>query len=251
MKFEDIAHRMKDVGYNDYMVGRIREVLTELQRKEVKGLERFVRKLANNLNHREQYLDLVYQGRFALCLADNAFSNIRVEPFPEGVTGPDIKADCQGTPVYFEVTRRRPNEEDELWEAASAQGMGAWVDKADIRSIVSKIDDKLKQLVPSKINVVVLWSDTVTLDESEMEEAFGCLQDRAKSGQRDYIHLSAVLFTTGGITSLGPRQFFLYENVHTSNPLPSEVSSVLSNLMEPSARKRWKELVAWAEQWFK
>jgi hypothetical protein len=89
----------------------------------------------------QEYLDILMEGRFAIVLARNNFSDIEIEYCDKG---PDVKARWNRKTVYFEVTRKRPSEDDERF---SHTGSGAyWVKSAESKDIISKIQGKLCQL---------------------------------------------------------------------------------------------------------
>ena len=86
-RLDKLSKRMAKSGYNGYMVERVKELVGELQQREVYCVDRFVQKLLYRLDDKEEYLDILMEGRFAIILARNGFSKIFIEYCEEG---PDL-----------------------------------------------------------------------------------------------------------------------------------------------------------------
>ena len=116
-RLQRLTERMKQLGYNTYMVERLKERVGELQQRGVSSVDRFVQKLMDRISDKEAYLDILMEGRFAIILAKNDFSSIEIEYAEKGL---DLKARWNRKTLYFEVTRKRPSEDDKLFSHPGA-----------------------------------------------------------------------------------------------------------------------------------
>ena len=216
----------------EHMARLAEERINELQRSGVKWVDRFVQKLLKVVGKKEAYLDILMEGRFAVVLARNGFSEIEIEFCDKG---PDLKAVWNRKTVYFEVTRKRPSE---VYEQRSRSGP-YWLKPGESEDVIGKIQPKLRQLKSGELNVVVLWSDTPEWSEHVLEEAHKYIQQEI---------CSAILFTgSGGVDQTTLKQFYLFENNKASKPLGRRLAKKLDNLHERKLRqlqRKKKELEA-------
>ncbi len=231
---QKLTERMKELGYNSHMIGLVEKRVNELQRKGVYGVNQFIQKLLSRVTDKEKYLDILTEGRFAIILTRLKFSKIHIEYYDRG---PDIKADWNKNTVYFEITRRRPTEDDQAAE------VGATVISRDrTENIISKIQGKLRQLQSDGINIIVLWSDTITLSQHELEKAFGYIKQEIKQNPGTYEDLSAILFTEGEEsyrTTL--KKFYLLKNDEARKPLGICLTRKLKSLQKQNFKKMQRE----------
>ena len=225
---------MKESGYNSHMIKLAKERIIELQERGVQSVDKFVNKLLDRLTDKEDYLDILMEGRFAIILARLGFKEIQIE-YCEA--GPDLKANYNDNTVYFEITRRRPTEDDQAAE------VGATVISRDrAENIISKIQGKLRQLQSYGINIIVLWSDTIRLSQHELEKAIGYIKQESKDDPEKYKDLSAILFTEGEEsyqTTL--KKFYLYKNDEARKPLGICLTRKLKSLQKQNFKKMQKE----------
>ena len=160
-----LTARITSLGYQNSTIELTKEVLTKLKRKKIL-VENFLQKLFSraNSNTEEDYLDILMQGRIVLILIKNNFPNIQIE---YSLKGPDIVSNYYGENIYFEVTRKRPNEDDERFQQPGVHV----ISPPKTENTIEKIQEKLPQLKSGEINIVVLCSETVKLGLSDVEEA--------------------------------------------------------------------------------
>ena len=144
-KLQRLTEEIKRANYKgcdkEYMSRRAEECINELQDRGVNCVDRFVQKLLYSASDKEAYLDILMEGRFAIILARNNFSDIEIEYAEKG---PDLKARWNRKTVYFEVTRRH-SEVDEWSEWAQQEGaFSALPDK--VENTIGRIRRKLSQL---------------------------------------------------------------------------------------------------------
>lgn len=177
------------------------------------------------------------EGRFATTLAHNNFSGIEVEYCSNG---PDIKATWNRNTVYFEVTRNRSLEDE--WADQREPFVRSIVTSQDsIEYIIRKIKAKLKQLKDAEINVVVLCSSTIAVDEHDIREAFKLIEKDPK----EYEKLSGILFTNDwGVNTSTLQQFYLFKNDKASKPLGIRLSKKLKSLHEQDIKQLRQEIDA-------
>jgi hypothetical protein len=232
---EKLVNIMKELGYNDHMIRLATERIGELQRNGVKGLEIFVQKLIYRLSDKEAYLDILMEGRFAVILARNNFSNIYIEYNSEG---PDLKANWNGNTIYFEVTRKHPKEDE-------------WVKNTEVRVIrpvpinttVAKITCKISQLAADEINIVVFWSDTIELGIHEFEKAYNKLEYKINASPEEFKNLSGVLFTDGGgVNTTTLNQFYFFKNDYAFKKIGIRLAQKLESLHERDVKIVQKEM---------
>ena len=225
---------MHQAGYSDYMISRAVEIVNELQQRGVQGLGKFVGKLSKRLGNKEEYLDILKEGRFARTLARNRFKQIEIEHTKKG---PDVKASYNRRTVYFEITRKRENEEDDAIHQ-SKDGVG-WISPYRLENILSTIQGKLRQLVDGQLNIVVIWGDTVSLNRRDFQEAVEYIQQEIDSAPEIYRRMSGILFTTGGVSySYGtPKQFHPFSNDKADVRLPNRLASKLQSMTEEDPEK--------------
>lgn len=234
-KLQKLITRMEEVGYSTYMIGRAEERINELQQNGVYCVDKFVQKLLDRANDKEEYLDILMEGRFAIILARNNFSDIQIEYVEKG---PDLKANWNGNTVYFEVTRKRPSEDNELF----SQLGGHFTKHARIENIISKIQEKMGQLQCGKVNIVVIWSDAIAWHQSALGKAFGYIKQEICDDPTRYKDLSAILFTEGG--GVSPERlmpFQLFKNDKASNPLGTRLTRKLASLYERNPKQLQRE----------
>ena len=229
-EIDRLRSAMEKFDYPDFMIKRVIELTTELQHYGV-HTERFVRRLSECLSDREFYIDIFKEGRFALALAKSGFKDIALEYKPKG---PDILASHEGQKIYFDVTRKRSNT-DEWAEENDAFSFGG----ANISRIITKISIKKCQFIHGALNVVVLWSDTITWGEREVEEAFGYItQEREQT--KAYEWLSGLLFTEGGVNLSKIKQFKLLRNKNALMRIGDHLAIKLESLLERD-REEWQK----------
>jgi len=229
----------------EYMARLAEERINELQKRGVYCVDRFVQKLLERVGDKESYLDILMEGRFAVILARNKFPQIYIE-YAEGC--PDLKANWNKRMVYFEVTRKRPSEDNELF----SQPGGHFTKHARIENIISKIQEKRGQLQSGEVNIVVIWSDAIAWHQSALGKAFGYIKQEICDDPTRYKDLSAILFTnSGGVSPERLTPFQLFKNDKASNPLGTRLASKLNRLYEknPKQLKReFEELAAALKQ---
>ncbi|MFH1382838.1 MAG: hypothetical protein ABIH70_08105 [Chloroflexota bacterium] len=221
-----------------YMAGLVRERINELEQNGVACVDRFVKKLLDSCDvGKEAYWDILMEGRFAIILARNNFSDIEIE-YAE--RGPDLKARWNRKTVYFEVTRKHPSEDDKLF---SHPGAGAyWVKPAESEDIIGKIQGKLPQLKPDGINIVVLWSDTPAWSQRVLGKAHKYIKQKICGDPNRHKDLSAILFTPGGfVNGATLKQFYLFENDKASKPLGPRLVNKLESLHEKNPKQLKRE----------
>ncbi len=218
----------------EHMARLAEERINELQRSGVKWVDRFVQKLLKVVGKKEAYLDILMEGRFAVVLARNGFSDIEIEFCDKGS---DLKAVWNRKTVYFEVTRKRPSEDDGRISRSGAY----WVKRAESEDVIGKIQGELHQLKPGELNVVILWSDTPEWSEHILEEAHQYIKQEICEDTNRYKNLSAILFTTGGVNGATLKQFYLFENDKASKPLGHRLTKKLKSLHERDIRQLKRE----------
>jgi hypothetical protein len=245
VKLNGLFKKMSKAGYNDYIISQAIELTNELQQRGVQGLDRFVRKLSDNLGNKdnsedfyESYLDIRKEGRFARILVRNGFKKIEIEYTKKG---PDVKTRYNRLTIYFEITRKRENEEDEAIHQ-SKDGVG-WISPYRLENILSTIQGKLKQLKDGELNIVVIWSDTMSFGTRGFEEAVKFIQQEIDTTPERYRKMGGILFTTGGVsyTNRTPKQFHLFSNDKADARLPNRLANKLQSMTEEEPSKLQKE----------
>lgn len=237
-RLQKLVKRMKELGYNDYMIERAKERVNELKQRGVYCVDRFVQKLLDRIGDKEAYLDILMEGRFAIILAKHNFSDIEIEYAEKGA---DLKARWNRKTVYFEVTRRH-SEVDEWGEGAQEQG-AFFVLPDKVENTISRIRGKLSQLQNSEINIVVIWSDTLQLLPPSIKEAFKYIKREINDDPEKYKSLSGVLFTEGGGVDIATlKQFYLFKNDKASQPIGPRLTLKLESLRERDLQELQKEI---------
>jgi len=234
LRLSKLCDKMRQFDYEEFKIRRVTELVNELQERGVQGLDTFVRKLLERLDNEDEYRDILKEGRFARILARNRFKQIEIEYTQKG---PDVKARYNRRTVYFEITRKRENEEDRAIHQ-SKDSVG-WILPYRLENILSTIQGKLGQLKDEELNIVVLWSDTVSLNNHDFEETIKCIQQEIDTAPQTYREMSGILFTTGGVSySYGtPKQFHLFINDKADIKLPKHLANTLQSMTEKDPRK--------------
>ena len=236
-RLQRLIEQIKNANWKDcdrpYMARLAKERINELQQRGVHCVDRFVQKLLERVNDKEEYLDILMEGRFAVILARNNFSDIYIEYIDKG---PDLKATWNRNTIYFEVTRSRPSEDDR-----AVQNGAAFVSQDSVESIIGKIQEKIPQLQSGGISIVVIWSDTVNWLPRRMKEAFKYIQQGNDQNPEEYKDLSGVLFTNGGVDVATLKQVYLFENKEASKPLGPRLFNKLDNLHERNINELQRE----------
>jgi hypothetical protein len=233
---------MCKAGYNDDMISYAIELVNELQRKGACGLGRFTGKLSERLDNEDEYRDILREGRFAKILARNGFKQIEIEYLNKG---PDVKAHYNSRTVYFEITRKRENEEDEAIHQ-SKDGVG-WISRQKPVNIIRIIKNKCKKLRENELNILVIWSDTISIGRNTIAQVVQSLRQRIDRSPETYRGMSGILFTLGMSYTNGiPKQFLLFSNdkadVRLTNGLPNKLQSMTEE--DPRKLQRGHENLA-------
>lgn len=238
-RFQELIKRMKELNWECFAVERIRKQVNELRRKGVHGVDRFVQKLLYSVDNEEAYRDIEKEGRFAIILARNRFSGVTFIKEDIKHKSPDLKATWNKNTVYFEVTRKRPIENEWVKEQEDTR-----FPSGDPEDIISKIQGKIGQLINGKINILVFWSGTLTVDKSEMEEAFEYIQQEIAQDASVYKKLSGILFfAEGGFSVPTMKQCYLFKNEKALKPVVPRLARKLDclNELSPKQIKRERE----------
>jgi hypothetical protein len=226
---------MTQGGYETFRIDRIKELIGELHKSHTQGINKLIQKLSQRIADKEDYMDIFVEGQFTVTLAKNKFSKIKLECSGQG---PDIEAAYNRQTICFEVRRRRPEEDEwsDLFEPNDVQPDCS-------QRIVSKIQDKLKQLQDGSINIVVFWSSTMKVMAGEMKTAYSYVQHEIDEDQERYHKLSGILFTeTEGYDVHSLKQYYLFKNSNALRPigihLSKKLESLHSNLKEARKVKR-------------
>jgi len=234
VKLNGLCEKMRQAGYEEFKIDRVIKIISELQKRAVGGLDKLLKILSQRLSNKEEYSDILREGRFARILARNGFKQIEIEYANKG---PDVKAHYNSRTVYFEITRKRENEEDKALHQSKG-GVG-WISPYRLENILSTIRDKLRQLVDGQLNIVVIWGDTISLATRDFEEAVKWIQKEVDNAPETYNRrMSGILFTTGVSYLNGtPKQFHLFSNDKADARLPNSLSNKLQFMTEEDPRK--------------
>jgi hypothetical protein len=242
-KLNGLCEKMRQAGYEEFKINRVIELVNELQQRGVRGIDKFLKRLSQRISNKEAYSDILREGRFARILARNGFKQIEIEYVNKG---PDVKARYNGRTIYFEITRKRENDEDEAIHQ-SKDGVG-WISPYRLENILSTIQGKLKQLKDGELNVVVIWADTISLATRDFKEAVKYIQQEIDIAPERYRRMSGILFTTGVSYHNGtPKQFHLFSNGKADARLPNRLANKLQSMTEENPRylkKRHDDLAA-------
>ena len=237
-RLQRLIEGIKKANYKDcdkeHMARLAEERINELQKRGVYCIDRFVQKLLYRIGDEEEYLDILMEGRFAIILARNNFSDIEIEYCDEG---PDLKSRWNRNTVYFEVTRKRSIEDE--W---AGQLEDHKLPSNKIGNIIGKVNSKLKQLKLGEINIVVFWSSTVAVYKHRIGEAF----EHIKNDPEKYKDLSGILFfAEGGFSIPTMKQCCLFKNEKALKPIGPRLTKKLDSLNELSPKQLKRERERW------
>ena len=241
-KLCNLCEKMTQAGYEAFKINRIRELIDVLHKNHIQGINKFIQKLSHRIADKEAYMDIFVEGQFAVTLAKNKFSEIKLEWSSQG---PDIEAVYNRQTICFEVRRRRPAE-DEWSDSFEPNHV-----KPDCsQRIVSKIQDKLKQLQDGSINIVVFWSSTMKVMSGEMTIAYSNIQHEIDKDPERYHKLSGILFTEmEGYDLHSLKQYYLFRNSSALRPISFRLAKKLEYLH--SNRKEARKVKRRLEATFK
>jgi hypothetical protein len=242
LKLNSLCEKMHQSGYQEFKINRVTKLISELQQRDVRGIDKFLKILSQRLSNEDEYFDILREGRFAGILARNGFKQIEIEYANEG---PDVKTRYSKRTVYFEITRKRENEEDKAIHQ-SKDGVG-WISPYRLEYILSTIQSKLKKLKDGELNIVVIWADTISLDIRDFKEAVKYIQQEIDISPGRYRRMSGILFTEGVSYPNGtPKQFHLFSNDKADARLPDGLANKLQSMTEedPRTLKRGHENLA-------
>ena len=226
-----LRYNMHQAGYQDFKITSLEDLVKELSQNGVRGIDKFLKILSQRLsNDEEEYFDILREGRFTQILVRNGFKQVAIE---HSQKGPDVKATYNRRTVYFEITRKRENEEDRAIHQ-SKEGVG-WISPYRLENILSTIQDELRQLEDGELNIVVIWGDTITLSRHLIEKAIDYIQQEIKVDPNRYSKLSGVLFTIGRYYDTKTnriKQFNLFKNDKAQKQLPSRLANKLERMTD-------------------
>jgi len=184
-----------------------------------------IRKKARVLREDEARRDLMFELAIALRLVDDRRFAVEYEPYGMGQRAPDFRVTFRGG-IRFNVEVRRLRKQASMPDAS--------VDQA---RVIRAVCDKLGQLPPSMINVLVLGADGPSSAADALAPTMLRLQDRAAqkdevffqqrgfTGTRDFLRhfqrLSGALWL-GGALPVG-----LWRNPQARHPLPADLARAL------------------------
>ena len=187
-----------------------------------------IRKKARGLRDDEGWRDLALELAVALRLVEERRFVLEYESYGVGKRGPDFRVTFRGN-VRFNVEVRRLRS---LATTAAAP--------ADPARLIRAICDKLGQLPPAMINVLILGADDSSSAAETLSPAMRWLQERAAqkdetlfrqrgfAGARDFLRhyqrLSAALWLSG---DPGAPQASLWHNPQARHPLPADLARAL------------------------
>lgn len=222
-----LCEKMRQGGYKAFERRRAKELVCELQQAGI-DVGGFTKVLSGRVAAKQDYMDIYVEGRFAVTLSRNGFSEVDLEWCRKG---PDIRAKYNRQRLYFEVTRRRPKGDE--W-AQSKERSGAGTDEVppdSTEDVVSKIKDKLEQLKAGAINFVVYWSSTVRVTCREFEDAVTCLRKKIGWAPELYRNLSGVVFTEmEGIEYPSLKQYHVFVNDTACRRVGTRLKSKVESL---------------------
>lgn len=243
LKLSKLCDKMRHAGYKESYIAWLITLVNELQKKDVRYLDRFVGKLLkirlNSKDAYDAYLDIVKEGRFALALARSGFKQIEIE---YSDIGPDVKARYNRLTVYFEITRKRESEEEKAIHR-SKEGVG-WISPYRIDNLRSTIQQKIRQLTSGELNIVVLWSDRLGVGTHQFEWAVEDIRREIEDNPETYEKVSGVLFTSGYYydnNAETQRQFMLFKNDKARKQLPKRLADKLRQMSDIDLKKLQKE----------
>lgn len=240
-RLQELIKGIREANWKDCDTGHMarlaEERISELQQSGVNCVDKFIKKLLDRIGGKQEYLDILMEGRFAIVLARNNFSGIEIEYCDKG---PDMKARWSRKTVYFEVTRKRPSEDDEQFSHPGAKPY--WVKPGESKGVIDKIQGKLHQLKCGETNIVVLWSDTPAWTQNVLEETHRDIKQEICDDANRYKDLSAILFTRGGSVNQSTlKQFYLFENDKALKLLGPRLARKLKSLRERDLKQLQKE----------
>ncbi|MFC2013561.1 hypothetical protein ACFLU8_01575 [Chloroflexota bacterium] len=185
------------------------ERISELQKRGVYDVGKFIRKLMDRVNDKETYLDILMEGRFAVIFVRNNFSKIHIEYCKKGQ---DLKTNWNKSTVYFEVTRKSPNKDDRLFPHPGAGPY--WVKPAESEDIIGKIQGEIAPIKAQRNKYYSsMESSTPAWNQVVLEETDKYIKQEICDDPNGYEHVSAILFTPDGfVNSATQKQFYLFEN---------------------------------------
>ena len=189
-----------------------------------------IRKKARGVRDDEGRRDLVFELEIAMRLLEERRFALEYESYGVGQRAPDFRVTFRSQ-LRFNVEVRRLRRKAPTPETP-----------ADPARIIRAVCDKLGQLPPAMINVLVLGVDGPSSAADTLAPAMLRLQDRAAhkdevqfqqrgfTGVRDFLRhyqrLSSVLWLAG---EPGAPQASLWRNQQARHPLPADLARALSN----------------------
>jgi len=223
-RLEILISAMTEAGYENFRMQRVVKLVNELQQSSVNGVPTFIRLLTQRVAKRQEFLDIFVEGQFCEILAKNGFSQIYIECCREG---PDIKANYNRQTVYFEVTRRNPDKEQDSWEKLETRSGSS----DSLEYIIERIRGELGHFPNGERNIVVYWSSSIRSSSVEVREAFRYIGREIDENPQVYHKLSAILFTEAlGFDVQTLKEFYLFKNDKASKPLGNSLSRKLESL---------------------
>jgi hypothetical protein len=191
-----------------------------------------IRKKARGLRDDEGQRDFAFELAIAWRLLDERRFVLEYEPYGVGQRAPDFRVTFRST-LRFNVEVRR------LRQPAPTPGA-----PADPAPLIRAVSDKLGQLPPAMMNVLVLGTDGASSAADALGPAMLWLQDRAAhkdealfqqrgfTGVRDFLRhyqrLSGALWLAGAPRA---QHASLWRNPQARHPLPADLARALSNTM--------------------
>ena len=185
-----------------------------------------IRKKVRGPREDEALRDLTFELAIALRLVEDRRFAVEYESYGMGQRSPDFRVTFRGG-IRFNVEVRRLRTQPSMPDAS--------VDQA---RVIRAVCDKLGQLQPSMINVLVLGADGPSSAADTLAPTMLRLQDRAAqkdevffqqrgfTGTRDFLRhyqrLSGALWLTGALP-VG-----LWRNPQARHPLPADLAKALS-----------------------
>jgi hypothetical protein len=188
-----------------------------------------IRKKVRGPRDDEGRRDLAFELSIAMRLVDERRFELEYEPYGVGQRAPDFRVAFRSSVRFnIEVRRLRPPPPPD--------------GPADEARLIRAVCDKLGQLPPSMINVLVFGADGASSSGDALSPAMRWLQERAAhkdevlfqqrgfTGTRDFLRhyqrLSGALMVTG---EAGALRASLWRNPQARHPLPADLARALTN----------------------
>lgn len=250
--------RMRENKYKEKEIYYCAQLMEYLKKKKMNNLDQYQKVLIERLYNKEQYEDILTEGKIARIFLKNGFEVTYLD-FDQKNIQPDLLVEGVGNQFYIKIKRYREDITtiDKLAKYNENIGLvsyGRNDTQKDYQILFRDILEKTKKFPAGKIGIVFIWSENVRIDKGDFktcinlisggEEGYkyekkyenvtlryiGSSERLTEEEKEQSKKLSGLLFYSKCRSSKCKRLFFFFSNPKAQTIISPDLARKLENL---------------------